>query len=292
MAKSTGIWRLPKEYRDPLKTSSYGFGLVIRRAAELGFSNILLGIGGSATNDAGVGMLQALGYRFFDKKGVSLGVNYNGLHCLTGSHLSRIAAVDSAEVPAYVSSLKIEVACDVNNPLTGIYGATRVYGPQKGATPRNIELLEKGVSDFAALSKRYLGADFSEAPGAGAAGGVGFALAAFCNAELKSGWKILFDLLDIEKHIKKADLVITGEGRVDGQSLCGKLLDGAIEMTIKHKKPLWVFCGDNLLTERELEQAGIDKLFSISQLQPCKQQAIAKGAYYLEKISQNAATFL
>ncbi len=194
-------------------------------------------------------------------------------------------------MPLYLKGLNVEVACDVNNPLTGIYGASHVYGPQKRASPLDIEFLERGVIHFATVCKEFFGKDFSELPGAGAAGGMGFALPSFLDASLLSGWRVIFDFLNVDEQIADANLVITGEGRVDGQSLSGKLLDGVIEVTSRHKKRLWVICGDNLLTNRELEMAEIDKLFSISQIQPSKEKAIACACEYLEKISAQAATF-
>ncbi|MFA6770360.1 MAG: glycerate kinase [Bacteroidales bacterium] len=294
MAKSTGLWNLSKEERNPKLTSSYGFGVVIKEVARMGFRNILLGIGGSATNDVGTGMLSALGYRFLNREGNPICLEQGrgfppGF--MTGACLEKIALIDSKEVPDFLKELNIEVACDVNNPLTGIYGASHVYGPQKGASPQDVKFLESGVVHFAGICKEFFGRDFSEVPGAGAAGGMGFALAAFLNARLLSGWRVIFDFLDVDNQIKDANLVITGEGRVDGQSLSGKLLDGVIEVTMRHRKRLWVICGDNLLSDRELEMAGVEKLFSISQLQPSKNKAIENAHNYLKKISLEAATF-
>lgn len=294
MAKSTGLWSLAYEDRNPRHTSSYGFGVVIDKVAKMGFKNILLGIGGSATNDVGTGMLGALGYRFIDKEGNFIAAHSNDslpFGFMTGSCLERIETIDPSGVPDYLKGLNIEVACDVNNPLTGIYGASHVYGPQKGASPKDVEFLERGVVHFATVCNNFFEKDFTELPGAGAAGGMGFALAAFLNAQLLSGWRVLFDFLDVDNQIEDAALIITGEGRVDGQSLSGKLLDGVLDVANRHGKRVWVICGDNLLTNRELEIAGIEKLYSISQLQPSKAKAIANAKHYLEIISTEAATF-
>ncbi len=288
MAKSTGLNFLSKQERDPLKTSSYGLGMVINAVAKLGYSKILMGIGGSSTNDAGAGMLEALGYVFIDKDGNPA----KSGHYMTGGDLLNVAGIDDSSVAPYIRNLKIEVACDVNNPLTGIYGASRVYGPQKGAKPEDVVILEEGVQNFARISARYLGYDHSDNSGAGAAGGMGFALNAFLNATLMSGWRVLFDFMKIEDRVDEADLVITGEGRVDGQSISGKLLDGVVEICLKHRKRLWIICGDNLLTSRELERIGVERLFSVSQFEPSKERAIANAKSYVEKISQLAATFL
>lgn len=294
MAKSTGLWSLSQTERNPLYTSSYGFGVVIDKVAQMGYKKILLGIGGSSTNDVGTGMLSALGYRFFDKENnLIVPDTSSGLPTgfLTGSSLEKIERIDSKMVPNYLSGINVEVACDVNNPLTGIYGASHVYGPQKGASQKDIEFLERGVVHFSTVCKDFFGKDYSGYPGAGAAGGVGFALASFLNAKLLSGWRVLFDFLDVDDQIEDASLVITGEGRVDGQSLSGKLLDGVIEVSMRHKKRLWVICGDSLLSNRELEIVGVEKLYSISQLQPSKDEAIANAKEYLEEISLEAATF-
>lgn len=288
MAKSTGLWSLPKNERDPRQTSSFGFGKVIDSVAKKGYRKILLGIGGSATNDAGAGMLSALGFRFLDSEGKL--VSKDGF--VRGSDLQNIRLVDDSGVPQYVRDLQIEVACDVNNPLTGIYGASHVYGPQKGATPDIVRLLEKGVAGFADVSRAWSGKDLSSLPGAGAAGGVGYALALYLNAKLLSGWRLLFDLLDVDGKMEGCNLVVTGEGRVDGQSLSGKLLDGVLQRAMFHKKRVWVFCGQSTLTRNQLEVAGVERLFSISTIQPCKERAIARGEHYLEKISRDAATFL
>jgi glycerate kinase len=343
MAKSTGLWNMSKEMRNPLNTSSYGFGSVIRKMAERGFRDFLLCIGGSATNDVGTGMLSALGYVFRDEKGdpvstsfkesrstINMGLSTGAesqeqdflteedsstkmnLHVqgsfaphqsnnrrgilpdgfVAGKDLIRICSIDDSFVPDYLRELNIEVACDVNNPLTGNYGSSRVYGPQKGATAEIVEELEKGVVHFSGLAAAHLGVDNSEFPGVGAAGGMGYALKSFLGAQLCSGWRTLFDFLEVEEKISESDIVITGEGRVDGQSLSGKLLDGVLEISLKHQKRVWVICGDNLLSSREVEIAGIEHLFSISQIEPSKDKAIAGAKKFLEKISYIAATFL
>ncbi|MDP3451524.1 MAG: glycerate kinase [Bacteroidales bacterium] len=288
MAKSTGLHLLSKEERNPINTTSYGLGMVFKEVAQMGYKSILMGIGGSATNDAGTGMLEALGYHFVDSEGNN---SRRGSY-MTGADLINIAGIDDTSVPAYIRKLKIEVACDVRNPLTGPCGASHVYGPQKGASVQDIESLESGMQNFVKVVARYLGRDLSDIPGAGAAGGVGYALAAFMDAKLLSGWRVLFDFLDIESKIEQADVVITGEGRVDLQSISGKLLDGVVEICLRKKRRLWVICGDNKLPDRDLERIGVERLFSVSQFEPSKERAIANADYHIEKISQLAATFL
>ena len=284
MAKSTGLTLLSKGERDPLLTSSYGLGMVIKAIAAMRAQELIIGIGGSATNDCGVGMLQALGYRFYERSGGLLGGSARAAAILKGEDMMRIAGIDDSMVDATLRGLKITVANDVINPLTGVYGATQVYGPQKGATPAIVEELEAGVVNFAGVAAKFLGKDYSKIPGSGAAGGVGFALGAFLGAELRQGWRVLFDMLDVEEMVKEADLVITGEGRVDGQSLSGKLIDGVRTICKKYERRLWVICGDNLLTERELKQAGIEQLYAISQIEPVKALAIKNARQHLYDI--------
>ena len=288
MAKSTGLQLLQKWERNPLKTSSFGLGVVLNEIALMGYKHILLGIGGSATNDGGAGMLEAFGYLFLDSEGAPAKRG----EFMTGAYLNNIAGIDDSSVPPYIRNLHLDVACDVNNPLTGAYGATMIYSPQKGANSRAVEALEEGMLNFARVSARYFGHDNSDYPGAGAAGGVGFALKTFLGANLLSGWRVMFDFMDIEAKIEEADIIITGEGRVDGQSISGKLFDGVVTLALKHKKRLWVICGENLLTDRELERIGVEHLFSVAQFEPSKDKAIANAKEHVEKISQLAATFL
>lgn len=288
MAKSSGISLLSKEERNPLITTTYGLGEVIMSVARAGHRSITIGIGGSATNDGGAGMLQALGFRFYDRSGDLI----TGEYGITGGMLSQIHNIDDSSVQQIVRELKIRVACDVNNPLLGDYGATKVYGPQKGAGKEALITLEEGMVSFSRVCKKFLKVDLSENPGSGAAGGVGFALSSFLGAEMVSGWRLLFDIVDADREFSNSHLIITGEGRTDGQSLSGKLLDGVIELSQKYKRRLWIICGDNLLTNRELEMVGVERLFSISQIEPNKERAISNAEYLLRKISRSAATFI
>lgn len=288
MAKSTGLHLLTREERNPLYTSSYGLGLVIKKVAEMGYKSILIGIGGSATNDGGTGMLEALGFRFVDEEGRDVRL---GDH-ITGRDLINIRNVDDSGSNPLLKELNIEVASDVTNTLVGAKGASRVYGPQKGARDEEVESLEKGMQNFAKVSAGYHGKDFSSLPGSGAAGGVGFGLIAYCGATLKNGWRVLFDFMDVDKSIMESHLVITGEGRVDEQSLSGKLLAGVGELCKKHKKPLWIICGDNHLANKDVRKVGASILFAISYIEPEKELAIKNAREYLEKISADAATFL
>ncbi len=288
MAKSTGLQLLSREERNPMFTSSYGLGLVIKRAAAMGYNRLLVGIGGSATNDGGTGMLEALGFRFKDING--LDVKHGEF--ITGRDLINIHSVERDEQASFLDILNIEVACDVDNPLTGPRGASHIYAPQKGASPQEIEFMEEGMKNYARVTASFLGTDHSQVPGVGAAGGVGFALKAYCGATLKSGWRILFDFMDVERSIENADVIITGEGRADSQSLSGKLLAGVGELCKKHNKKLWLICGDVRLSTAELRGLGVSEVFSISHIEPDKDRAIKGAQDYLERISQIAATFL
>lgn len=304
MAKASGLQLLsPKEY-NPLKTTTYGLGELIKKAIDAGAREILIGIGGSATNDCGTGMLQALGYNFLDNKGKAV-VSGPG-EFMNGSLLESVCTVDDSMVDPSVHKIKIIVACDVSNPLLGPEGATYIYGPQKGASPRQLEVLEEGAKNFSSVTERhlgfsssflcdsqsYIGFDMSDFPGAGAAGGVGFAFKAYLNAELLPGWNVVAEITHAEKAIEQADLVITGEGRLDAQSLSGKLVEGISHMAKQYKKPLWIFCGENTLNEEQEKKIIFDKIFTISKEAKNLNDSISGAKWILGKISLSAATFL
>jgi glycerate kinase len=280
MAKCSGLGLLRQSEYNPSITSSFGLGQMIIAAAKEKPQEIIIGIGGSATNDGGMGLLKAIGYRFND---------VNGKEAVS---LADVRSIEDKEVSGELNDIKIKVACDVNNPLTGERGATRVYGPQKGADPEMISTLEEGMKNYAQICDQYLGSKYSLVSGSGAAGGVGFALAGFLGAELLPGWKVLAEYTDLEHLIKESDLVITGEGSVDEQSISGKLLDGVASLTKKYSKILWVFCGINNLNKEELLKLGVSKLFSISDLEADKEVSIREAKKYLEKNSSISATFL
>lgn len=280
MAKCSGLQLLrPQEY-NPLKTNTYGFGQMILAAVSKNAEEVILGIGGSATNDGGLGMLRAIGYRFADKEGGE------------ALSLADVATIDDKEVSGKLNGIRFKVACDVNNPLLGRSGATMVYGPQKGADAKMLDELERGMKNWAGVCERYLGINWSDCPGAGAAGGVGFALMGFLKAGMLPGWRVLSELTDLESRVERSDLVITGEGSVDEQSISGKLIDGVAGIANKYSKPLWVFCGINILKQYQLKEKRIDKLFSISDIEKDKSKSMSDANKYLEKISRKSATFL
>ncbi len=220
MAHASGLEMVPLKKRNPMKTSSYGTGELINSALKLGAQEIIVGIGGSATVDGGLGMASALGVSFYDKKGKKI----SGV--LTGKHLSIIDKIDLDNLNPLLTNCKITVACDVTNPLCGKRGAAYVFGPQKGATSSMVKKLDEGLSNLAKVIKRDLDVDIKTVPGSGAAGGIGAMLMALAKAQLKSGIDIVLDSLNFEAKSKKADLIVTGEGRVDFQSLDGKTISG------------------------------------------------------------------
>ena len=237
MARVSGLVLLEESERNPLQTSSVGLGELILDASRRGAREIYVSIGGSATNDAGTGMLQALGYTFPDASG-------SPLEPMCGAALEQVAAILPPQGESPLQGAHINVICDVTNPLLGPYGATMVYAPQKGADAAMLERLERGMAHFASIAEAA-GADsaFAERPGAGAAGGVGYALAALLGAEMISGWNFFAKITGLREKIAWADLVISGEGKIDSQSFCGKVVDGVVQIARSYDKPVLLFCG-------------------------------------------------
>ncbi len=273
MAAASGLELLSANERNPLITSTYGTGILLRAAIEAGFQEIIIGIGGSATNDGGAGMAQALGFKLLDKNGCSIG--------LGGGSLSNLFKIDCSEVHPLLSSVKITIACDVQNSLLGPSGATAVYGPQKGATPETIEILEKGMTNYSNILKQEFGMDYSEAPGAGAAGGLGAGLMAFCNAKIRSGFELIAELTMLEKQVSEANLVFTGEGKIDSQTAYGKTISGIAKLCKKHQVSLIALAGMVSGDLSELYQQGLTSAL-----------AIANKPMSLEESKKNAANLL
>ena len=318
MAKVSGLEMLAKGERNPLFTSTYGMGEAIKAAVANGATQVTLSIGGSATNDGGAGMLQALGYRFLDAQGGEIAVP------ICGGDLQRVAEIvapctDAEDVGNIVdacnvvnagegvmcgagkgasgncsvgkgrsvlSGVKFKVICDVSNPLLGPQGATAVYGPQKGADAQALVCLEAGLANFAAVAERCLGVapEMKVYPGAGAAGGVGYAGTAFLGGNLVSGWKFFTEITSLEEKVQWADLVITGEGSVDSQSLSGKIVGGVMELARKWNRPVEIFCGISSL--QELPQ-GV-RCHSLASIEPDLQVCMTQAAALLEKLAWSA----
>lgn len=251
MATCSGLQLLSMEERNPLLTSTYGTGLLIRDAIHRGVRSIVLGIGGSATNDAGIGMAIALGYQLLDHQGKPL----RG----TGAELQEISTI----LPPDVQFPAIQVLCDVNNPLYGPEGAAYVYGPQKGAGPEEVQQLDHGLQHLAQLIATTTGQDWSHIPGAGAAGGMGFAACAFLQADLVSGIDTVLSFAEFERHLATADLVITGEGKIDHQTKHGKLIAGVCQKASNRNIPVIAFCGSLLAEPEDIKEIGLTAAYSI-----------------------------
>ncbi|WP_296206536.1 glycerate kinase [Psychrobacter sp. UBA3962] len=239
IAEACGLHLLKSDERNPLIASSFGVGEMIADAIGKGATDLLIGLGGSATNDAGAGMLQALGVKLQDATGDALKPG--------GSNLSQLHSIDHQTLHDLLSGIKITVACDVTSPLCGPTGASHVFGPQKGATSDEVLILDKALAHFAAVTHAYNVSDdyCSCIEGAGAAGGLGFALMAYCQAELKSGFDTIAEVVALDKHLAKADLVITGEGKIDAQTAMGKVASGVAlrAKAINPELPVIAICG-------------------------------------------------
>ncbi len=235
MAQASGLRLLKREEYNPLRTTTFGTGELIRRAIDLGAREILLGIGGSACNDAGIGMMAALGMKFLDDQENELPPN--------GASLSRIHTVDSTAAHPGLAHVSVVALTDVANPFYGPDGAAVVFGPQKGATPEMIAELDKGLRRVAHFVLEAQHIDLQQIPGAGAGGGIAGGAVAWLNAALKSGIEVVLDAMNFNTAVSWADVVITGEGKLDAQTLRGKVVAGVVQSTISHKKPVVIVCG-------------------------------------------------
>ncbi|MGH8584965.1 MAG: glycerate kinase [Gammaproteobacteria bacterium] len=254
MAEASGLPLVPPERRDPLRATTYGTGELILDAIERGVSAIIIGIGGSATVDGGTGMAQALGVSFLGGNGRAIG------EPVGGGLLERISEIDMHGLDPRVRKTRITIACDVENPLCGPRGAARVFGPQKGATPEMVEVLDRNLRHLGALIKRDLGIDVMRVAGGGAAGGLGTGLIAFAKAKLKCGVDLVSDAVDLAKHLRGADLVITGEGRLDFQTAFGKTPSGVAKAARRLKIPVVAIGGGLADDARGVFEHGIDAL--------------------------------
>lgn len=255
MAAASGLPLLSEKELNPMLTSSYGTGQLIMDALQRGCSNVLIGLGGSATSDGGTGMLCALGFRFLDTDG----------HALAGcgATLSKIAHIDTSAVPRMVREAHFQVACDVDAVFSGQGGAAVVFGPQKGADEAMVQALDEGLTMFAALILKELGVDVNAIPGTGAAGGMGGAFKAFLNSKLMSGIEMVLEAIDFDSRIAGADLVITGEGKMDSQTVKGKTPFGILKHAEKQGIPVVAICG-KCLAEELLLDAGFRCIEEIS----------------------------
>lgn len=284
MAAASGLHLVAENERNPLITGSYGTGELIKAALNFGVEKIILGIGGSATNDAGVGMLQALGATFLDDEGKPLVAG--------GAALKRLSKIDLSALDPRLATRQIEVACDVDNPLCGERGASAVFGPQKGATAAMIKELDAALSLFSQKVKQQLNKDIANIAGAGAAGGMGAGLQLLPKCRLKSGVDIILEATHLSKVVADADLVITGEGRMDSQTVYGKTPVGVAKTAKRFHKPVIAIVGCLRADYEVVYDAGIDAVFPIIRNLASLSDTLAQGRENLISTAQNVARTL
>lgn len=281
MAAASGLERVPAAKRNPLKTTSYGTGELIRCALDHGVEHCIIGIGGSATNDGGAGMVQALGARLLTSEGKQIGYG--------GGELAYLDHIDISQLDKRIQKCRFEVACDVTNPLTGDDGASAIFGPQKGATPAMVKQLDGYLRHYAQVIEKDLGIEVENVPGAGAAGGMGAALQAFCHAELRQGIEIVTEALGLDALVKDATLVITGEGRIDSQSINGKVPIGVARVAKRYNKPVIGIAGSLTEDVGIVHEHGIDAVFSVLYSICTLEEALGDAANNVRMTARNIA---
>ncbi|MBV9865165.1 MAG: glycerate kinase [Abitibacteriaceae bacterium] len=284
MAQASGLTLVPPEHRSAGQASSYGTGQVIQAALEAGCRELLIGIGGSATTDGGAGALQALGVRFLDANGRELPPG--------GTALNQLHRIDLTHLDPRLKDTKITVLCDVTNPLCGPDGAAFIYGPQKGASPREVEALDAALSHFADVVEATFGKDFRDIPGAGAAGGMGFGLMAFLGAHLTPGINAVLEATRFAAKLETADLVLTGEGSIDAQTLSGKALAGVADAARQVKDgagvPIIAFGGAVRLTGTQLQDLGIMAALPLPDAPLSLQECVSRADELLSSAAERA----
>lgn len=283
MASASGLHHVPRAERNPYYTTSFGTGQLIVHALEQGAQHIILGLGGSATNDAGAGMLQALGFQLLDKQQQEIAFG--------GLALQQLAYIASNKVHPALAKCQIDVACDVDNPLCGEHGASAIFGPQKGATTEQVQQLDQSLLHFAHITRLHHFIDHQNTAGAGAAGGMGFAALALLKASLRPGVQIVIEHTQLAKHLVDADLVITGEGRIDAQTLYGKTPMGVAKLAKALNKPVIAFAG-SLSTDIDNLYPYMDAIFSITPSVISLEQALEAASINLKITARNVAASL
>lgn len=281
MAAASGLTLIAKDKLNPLITTTYGTGQLIKSAMEKGLRKIYVGIGGSSTNDCGVGMAQALGYSFKDKAGNEVAFG--------GGHLKEIVEIDSSNAHPLLKETEIIVLSDVDNPLYGPNGAAHVFAPQKGADPSMVKELDDNLRHISGIIKQYLEEDISMIPGTGAAGGLGAGMIAFCHGKLLSGIDEILDIVEIDKYVKDANLVITGEGRIDGQTKHGKVPLGVAKRAGKYKVPVIAIVGSIGDGYKDNYSLGIDLILDIVNKPMTLDEAFEDAPGLIEDAGENAA---
>jgi glycerate kinase len=281
MAVASGLVLLKEEERNPLAASAYGTGLVIRHAINKGAGTIILGLGGSATNDGGMGILSALGFRFLNNKEQALQAS--------GENLLRVEKIIP---PPVIPPVKFKIACDVQNVLFGPQGAAHVYAPQKGAGDQQVDYLDKALRNWAAVLQQQTGKDIAAVPGTGAAGGITAGLLPFFEVEIKKGIEMVVDAGEIRKHLKQADLLITGEGKIDEQSGSGKVVGYMAGLSKEFNVSCIAFCGELQLGEEAVRQLGLKKAIAIKDNSMTTAEAMKNAGKLLMQKSREIDKYL
>jgi glycerate 2-kinase len=286
MSAASGLWLVPYDMRNPMMTTTYGTGELLKKAAEMGCRKIIMGLGGSSTNDGGMGMAQALGVRFYDTKGNLLGFG--------GSQLTKISRIDMSDLNPVVLNINYECACDVENPLTGKNGAAYVYAAQKGADSYMIKELNRGLINFSKVVKKDMDKNIRDLKGAGASGGLGGGMVAFLNAKLRIGVNIIIDVTGLEEKIKNADLIITGEGAFDRQTFYGKSAYGVANLAKKYNIPVITINGSVLVDRKSVNRSESSLFagnFSILNKPMDLSDAIENSSLMLENTTKEVLNF-
>jgi len=284
MAAASGLALVAPQARDPSITTSRGTGELIRAALDAGARRFILGVGGSATNDGGAGMLQALGVTLLDGDGAQIAAG--------GAALASLVRIDVSDLDARIADCVFEVACDVSNPLVGPQGASAIFGPQKGATPEVVAELDANLRHYAAIVARDVGQDVAAVPGAGAGGGIAAAMLAFLGGRLRPGSEIVADAVGLDAAVRDADLVITGEGRIDSQSVNGKTPVGVARVAKRHDKPVIAIGGCLAPDAAAVHAHGIDATFSTVRKACTTAEALADAAFNLRSAARNVGATL
>ena len=279
MASASGLELVPRARRDVRVATSHGTGELLRAALDVGAERLVLAIGGSATNDGGAGVLQALGVRLLDGQGQALAPG--------GAALASLASLNLTDLHPRLAAVEVVIAADVDNPLCGPQGASQIFGPQKGASPEQVRELDAALAHFATVTAATLGRDVSEQPGAGAAGGVGFAALAFLQATFRPGIEVVAELVGLDEALQDADLAVTGEGRLDGQTLRGKTPAGVLRLAQRHGVPVVAVAGSLGEGYDALYQQGLAAAFSLVPGPLSLEEALAQAEGLLERTARD-----
>lgn len=288
MADVCGLVRLPDRRRQPMTATSRGLGEVMAAALDAGCTELVIGVGGSASTDGGAGMAAALGAALLDSRGEPVDDG--------GSSLAQVAGLDVSDLRVRLHGIAVTVACDVDNPLLGPAGAAAVYGPQKGASPQQVTELDAALTHWADVVETVSGATHRYLPGAGAAGGVGFGAVSLLEATIASGTDLLLELVGFTTAVQQlspSDLVITGEGSLDEQTLHGKAPAGVAAAAVRHGVPVVAVCGQNTLDQARLDAAGVEATYALVDIEPSRQRCFEAAASLLQRVgAQVAAEYL